>query len=250
MTMRSARILVLTALLVLACLLVWRFLPRVRKEAEDAYEKYGGWTEEARQHDPVRFINHAEEELSEHLGSLKQARQNMASALDKIASEADKTRSLLASSETLARQFRSAYQAAEQDGSYPVEVSGSEYTKEQLVEQVRLILMQRENYKLVITELESAGETAKERAQDLLTHITNTEASLASLPAKREIARLNELTGDMSELLGQVNELIGSNKQLLEESPIRTVEQLVAAGSSAEPERENTDVMAFLQGEE
>jgi len=248
--MRSARILILLGLLVFAGLLVWRFLPRVRKEAEDAYEKYGGWTEEARQHDPVRFIDHAEEQLSEHLGSLKQARQNMASALDKIADETDKTRSLLASSESLAAQFRAAHRTAEQDDSYPVEVSGSAYTKEQLVEQVRLILMQRENYKLVITELESAGETAKARAQDLLTHITNTEASLASLPAKREIARLNELTGDMSELLEQVNELIGSNKQLLEESPIRTVEQLVASGSSAAPEREKTDVMAFLEEEE
>lgn len=248
--MRSARILILLGLLVLAGLLVWRFMPRVRKEAEDAYQKYGGWTEEARQHDPVRFINHAEEQLSEHLGSLKQARQNMASALDKIAGEIDKTRSLLASSESLAAEFRAAYRAAEQDASYPIELSGSAYTREQLVEQVRLILMQRENYKLVIAELDSAGETAKARAQDLLTHITNTEASLASLPAKREIARLNELTGDMSELLGQVNELIGSNKQLLEESPIRTVEQLVASGSSAAPEREKTDVMAFLEGEE
>ncbi|NQT94502.1 MAG: hypothetical protein HQ559_17230 [Lentisphaerae bacterium] len=248
--MKSARILIVIVLVVFVGLLAWRFLPRFRKEAEDAYQKYGGWTEEARQHDPVRFIDHAEQELTAHLGSLKQARQNMAGALEKIATEIDKTRSLLSSSETLAGEFRSAYRGSEQDGSYPVEVSGSTYGKEQLVEQVRLILMQRKNYKLVITELESAAETAKTRAQDLLTHITNTEASLASLPAKREIARLNELTGDMSELLEQVNELIGSNKQLLDESPIRTVEQLVAAGETAAPERVDTDVMAFLEGEE
>jgi len=246
-------VLVVLVVLVIAGLVLWRFFPGLRQRGIDAYRQYGGWTEEARRADPVGFIEYAETRLAQDLTTLKQTRRRLAEARETIADETERYRELRAKAEELAQSFRAAYRGAAADG-YPVEVAGAEYTRAELLEQVRLILVQRANYEQILSELRTADAAAAEKAQQLLTQISNSQASLAMLPAKREIARVNQLSGATEELMAQVNALLAENVTVLEESPVRTVEQLLdtstaprAGAAQAEPD---VDVIAFLEARE
>jgi FtsZ-interacting cell division protein ZipA len=246
--MKLMRVIFVVIILVVVIALLWNFLPGFRESARSTYRKHGGWTEKARQSDPVGFIEYAEGELSANLTALTDARAQMKQAQKSITDEQQKTEKLLSSADALALQFRTAYQAAEKGGTYPVDVAGATYDRHALVEQVRLILLQKENYVTILKDLAQAASAAKAKEEQLVTQIASTQASLAALPAKKEIARVNELTGRTAELLGQVNELITQNTEVLEESPIRTVEQLVASAKPKEEEQSSIDVQAFLEG--
>jgi hypothetical protein len=246
--MRLGRVLVGAGLVIVVVVLLWHFLPGGRQRVRDAYRQHGGWTEEARKDDPVGFIEHAEKKLGEHLAGLKETRRRLAEAEGTIGTKLEEQRGLLEASEQLAGSFRDAYRRAEADQSYPVTVAGKEYTRDTLIEQVRLILLQRKNYAEIIEDFEQTAVVVKEKQQQLVTHISDTEAALATLPAKKEIARIGELTGSSEELLAQVNELIGRNESILGESPVRTVEDLIRAqqepaGAGAEID---VDVQSFL----
>ncbi len=119
-------------------------------------------------------------------------------------------------------------------------VADRDYGRDDLLEQVRLLLMQRDNYKQTIAELQSAAQAAKDKQQQLVVQINNTSAALAALPAKREIARVNQLTASTEELMTQVNDLLEKNTQVLSASPVRTVEQIV--GEQQAPAQPSKDV--------
>ncbi len=113
--------------------------------------------------------------------------------------------------------------------------------------------MQRDNYEQTVSDLQSAAQAAKEKQQQLVVQINNTRAALEALPAKREIARVNQLTASTEELMAQVNDLLEKNTEVLSASPVRTVEQIVreqqapapAAGAAVDAQ-----VKAFLEGAE
>lgn len=247
--MKPGRILVLIVVLVIAALLVWRLAPGLRHRAIDAYQQHAGWTEEARQADPVGFIDYAEKELTADLAALKETRTNLADAKVTVASQLESNRSLLDAAEELAEDFREAYRQAEPSQAYPAEVAGARYGRDDLIQQVRLILLQRRNYEEIIEGFEKADHAVDEKRLQLVTQITGTEAALAALPAKREIARVNQLTGSTDELLKQVNELIGENERILAESPVRTVEELVRREPEPAGTGQDVDAMAFLEAE-
>jgi chromosome segregation ATPase len=234
------------AVLVLAAvgLLIWR-APGCRQRAAQVYEEYGGWTQEARQADPVGFIEYAEQQLNEHLDRLSETRRRLAEAESSLADSLEHNAQLREKAAELADAFRAAYREAEAGGGYPVEVRGAEYTREELLEQVRLILLQRRNYEDVIEDLRETRTLAQARREQLAAQVSSTRAALSTLPSKKEIARVNQLTNRTEELLGQVNELIGENEEVLQESPVRTVEQLAETEPAGEPE--DVDVQAFLE---
>ncbi|MFO8008692.1 MAG: hypothetical protein R6V05_13255 [Candidatus Brocadiia bacterium] len=248
--MKVGKLIIVVVVLVVLAFLVWRFMPGIRQRAVSVYREHGGWTEAARQSDPVGFIEYAEEELGDDLAVLEETRVRMAEAEQDLSSELDRYRSLLESADELAAQFREAYRRAEAGDEYPVGVSGADYTEEELVEQVRLILLQRNGYEEIIADMQRAAEKLVEKRQELLTQTSATKAALSSLPAKKEIARVNELTGRTRELFQQVDDLIGQNEEMLAASPVRTVEELLAQEPEAAAETAGADVdaRAFLEG--
>jgi len=227
----------------------WRLLPGLRTKARDVYGKHGGWTEEARRDDPVGFLEYAERKLTRDLAALNTSRGDLAQATQRIAAEQAKTEGLVASATTLGESFRAAYKAAEAAKAWPVEVSGASYSREQLVQQVRLILMQKGNYEQIIGEFKKAADAAKKKAEQLVGQVNRTKATLAILPAKKEIARVNKLTEGIDDVLAKVNDLLGENEDVLSASPIRTVEELAAAKpTTATPAAKlDADVKAFLE---
>lgn len=248
--MKILRFVLLLVVIVLGLLAIWRFMPGCREKVRGFVHEQGGWTEEARRSDPVGFVEYAEKQLKSDLETLEEARDKLEAAGEDIAAEIEKAREHLEAARELAREYRQAYQAAEEAGTWPAEVQGREYSREDLVEQVRLILLQRKSYEQTIEDLENAAESAKEKRREVVTRITGTRSALASLPAKKEIARVNKLTGRTEELLEQVNELIGENREILSPSPVRTVEELMAREKESTEEGEPVDVKAFLEAAE
>lgn len=250
--MKVSRIVVLIVAVVVVGGLVWHFAPGFRQQAREAARKYGGWTQKARRADPVGFIDYAEGELTADLDAFTRARARLSDAVKKLGDELTRNQALLAKAEELAGQFREAYKGAEADGRWPVHVADRDYGRDDLMEQVRLLLMQRDNYRQTIAELQSATQAAKDKQQQLVVQINNTSAALAALPAKREIARVNQLTASTEELMTQVNDLLEKNTQVLSASPVRTVEQIVGEQQPpAQPSKDaDAQVKAFLEGAE
>jgi hypothetical protein len=249
---KPTRLIALIVLVAVCGLLVWHYMPGCRQVATDAYRKYGGWTEDARRDDPVGFIEYAQERLEENLTAFASAQANLAGARQTIADELARMETNLAAADELAVQFRDAYRGAEEGDGYPVTVAGRDYERQELINQVGVILRQKADYEGLIDDLGEERRQVEEKDGELAVQITDTKAALATLPSKKEIARINELTGDTQDLLEQVNALIGENEGLLTPSPVRTVEELVRArqqeteGGGA---RSTADAHAFLEGE-
>ncbi|MCF7853166.1 MAG: hypothetical protein K9N51_00090 [Candidatus Pacebacteria bacterium] len=246
------RLLIGLSVLLIAALAVYWFFPGLRHRGRELYRKYGGWTEEARRGDPVGFIDYAEQTLNEHLNEMQSTQGRINDALLVIDERIDETTGKMGAAEDLAETFRMHYRQAKQTGEFPITVAGKTYTQEEAVRQVRLILRQHRNYRELLEEFRAAAELARTRSEELVTQIADTKASLAMLPAKREIARLNKLSGATEELMTQVNELIMTNAQILHEkvSPIRTVEELLENEQTQTPERDpEIDANAFLEEE-
>ena len=245
--MRLSRL--ITGLLVLLIVgsLLWRRLPALRRKARAAYQRHGGWTEEARRDDPVGFLEHAEQVLADDLSRMTDTRRNLDLAQTGMAAELAKQQGLHAASVELATRFRTAYREAGAADAFPVKVAGTPYSEQDLVEQVRLVLLQQTNYSEIITELERAAVAATEHRQELLGQTSATKAALASLPARLEIARAKQLTEKTSALIREVNSLLDRNETVLSDSPVRTVEELIGPGSGPGSDRGAVDVREFLE---
>jgi hypothetical protein len=109
--------------------------------------------------------------------------------------------------------------------------------------------MQRDNYAKAIFDLTAAGTATVGADAKLLRQLTDTQAALAALPAKKEIVRVNQLAGQVQELLVQIDALIDRNETVLQETPVRTVEELLVGADSSET-APDINVMAFLEGTE
>jgi len=249
--MKLLRTTVAILIIVVLALLIWRFFPGLRHRAVETYKKHGGWTEAARKADPAGYLEYAEKKLTGDLESLAGSQTKLAEASVRITAEQEKTQQLLASANELAGAFKTAYTQAEANQTWPVEVSGAKYDKPQLMEQVRLILMQRDNYEQIVREMDKASVAIKKKGEQLVTQITATKATLSILPAKREIARVDKLTEGIESLLGDVDDLLGENEKALGESPIRTVEELMQA--KQKPSSPSSDInakaKAFLEAD-
>ncbi len=249
--MKLLRMIVTILIVVVLLLLAWRFFPGLRHRAVETYKKHGGWTEAARKGDPAGYLEYAEKKLTGDLESLADSQTKLHEASGRIAAEQEKNQQLLASATELAGAFKAAYAQAEANQAWPVEVSGAKYDKPQLMEQVRLILMQRDSYEQIVGEMGKASVAIKKKGEQLVTQITATKATLSILPAKREIARVDKLTEGIEDLLGDVDDLLGENERALGESPIRTVEELIQtkqtpSGPSSDI---NAEVKAFLEAD-
>jgi phage shock protein A len=148
----------------------------------------------------------------------------------------------------LAGKFREAYRRAEVGGGYPVTVSGAEYSRDELLAQVRLTLTEARNYRESVRDYDEAAAAVEEKEQELVTQIADTKAALAQLPARKDIARVNELTASTTELLQQVKDLMDQNEKVLSSSPVRTVEELSAPAARGPSAGGEVDVEAFLEG--
>ncbi|MBM4048652.1 MAG: hypothetical protein FJ279_26415 [Planctomycetes bacterium] len=221
--------------------------PGVWTRLERQVTEVVGWTEDARQTDPVGFVVFAERKLGSDLAAMEAARRALAAEIGQVLEEYRQQEALGRQSRALAEEFRTAYQEAEATGGFPIEVRQAAYTAEQVRTQVSLLLAEADGYEAAAARLETVRQEAEASLQSLLVQINRSEADLAALAAQRELLRVRQLSHEGEYLLAQVNGLLDENARVLQASPVRPVRELLAAVDRERPgASDRRRVEAFL----
>jgi hypothetical protein len=232
--------------------LVLNLLPDLRRRGEDVYQRYGGWTEEARAQDPAGFVAYAEAELRSDAVQMQEAQQKLTQAVAAMEVQAGTARRELQAAAESAEALRLAYQAAQQTDSFPVDVAGATLTREELIEQARQALAQRRWYEQLLVDFLDDASAAEQFGKQLRAQVTSSEAALVTLAASKELVRLEQLAGSMAAALTRIHDLTVRNEQVLQESPVELIEaHLERAGEENIPAASGqVDVMSFLEAGE
>jgi hypothetical protein len=238
----TKRILGVVALLAVVTAVVWVKSPAFRVKVSQTWDAETGWTAEAREADSVGYVEHAEKQLAEDLQTMTEARRNLAAEAGELAKTIREHSALGEQARAMAEEFRSAYQQA----SFPVEVCGGAYTEAELRSQVSQLLAEAEGYEQSAANLQMVRIEAESKMEELAVRINATESQIAALATKRELLRVRELTSEGETLLASVDELMTGNRQVIEGTPVRTTQELLAA--TEEPASRSSDerIDAFL----
>ncbi|MFV1968352.1 MAG: hypothetical protein ACC628_23245 [Pirellulaceae bacterium] len=223
--------------------------PGLRTRLFQEWAAVGGWTDQARQADPVGFARYAERKLKRDLETMQRTRRELAAEAGNIARKVREQEALACQAESMAEDFRGQFQLASTGRGFPIEVRGAAYTEDQTRAQVSMLLAESEGYRQSLAELRHVKQQAEAQIEALAVKISATEAQLAGLSAKRELLRARLLSAAGERLLAQVDELMAGNTRLLEGNPVRTVRELLETpnGKPSKP-ASPSQVEAFLSG--
>jgi hypothetical protein len=222
-------------------------VPEFRTKAQAHLRNWTGWTEVARQTDPVGFVGHVKERLTADLAAMKKARGDLVGEVGKLVQHQREQEALLAHTDSLAAEFRQAYQHAVERDGFPLTVRGAGYTKEQVESQVSMLLEEAESYRTNIDKLNTVRKTAEEKLETLTVRIDRTASELAMLGTQGEIMRVRLLGDEGQRLVAAVDRLLEGNREVLVVNPVRSVpELLMAAGPKTERQPNITAARAYL----
>ena len=230
-----------------ATLAISTYCPGLWTQIDRKVTEVAGWTEEARQADPVGFVEYAGGKLRQDLETLQKTRRDLAAEIGGLAEKLRQQRALRDHARGLAEKFRTAYREATARQGFPVELCGGAYTAEQLKAQVSMLLAEAQGYEAAIAKLEEVRRRAETELETLTVRISQTESQLAALAAEKEVLKARQLTERGRLLLAQVESLMTENTQVIAANPVRSVQELIAAAEkSARPGTHEQAVEAFL----
>ena len=240
---------VILAVVAAAGIFAWNKFPGLRTSISQAANEYGGWTEEARQKDPVGFIQHAQKALQNDIAEFEEARQSLDKNKGDAEARLEEFRDDEVAATELANTMRELFKTADADGSWPVTYLDREYSRTDLVEQVEELLATKANaierqadYQRVIDKVELTRIELRSR-------ISDSKMALDKLAAQEAMVKVDRLSTEADALLAQVNELVEGNTRVAAD-PVRSVDELLQAAAdqaSAETKAsEPTAAMDFL----
>jgi len=203
--------------------------PAMRTHVYQQWAGLCGWTEKARQADPVGFASYAERRLKQDLDVMRKTRRELAAEVGQLSRKIREQQALGDQSRQLAEEFRTEYQSASTNGGFPIEVRGAAYSEGQAMSQVSMLLSEADGYRQSLDQLTKVRKEAESKIEELVVRINDTEGQLAALSAKRELLRARQLTAEGEQLLAQVDELMTGNTQVIQANPVRTVHELLDA---------------------
>jgi hypothetical protein len=211
--------------------------PALRARVSRESKTLLGWTEAARQADPEGFTTYVEQRLQEDLGKLNSTRRELAMEVGSLAKKEKEERELLAHAEQFAEEFRSVYQDASDletgnSRTFPVSVRNAEYSEQEVVRQVSMLLAEAEGYRQSLSKLEEVRGRAEQRLEELTVRISTTESQLAATAAQRGLLRARVLTDEGELLVAQVDELLDDNSVVIHGNPVRSVRELLASSQN------------------
>jgi len=218
------------------------FGPAVRTEVDQQAQTWMGWTDKARQADPVGFTEHVEGQLKEDLVKLESTRRALITEAGTLSRNMQQQQALLEQADKLAEEFRSAYQAAQEEGRFPLTLHNAAYTEEQILSQVSLLLAEADGYRSSLAKLEEIRRKADEKLEVLTVRIDSTRADLAAMGTKRELFRARVLTTEAEQLIAHVDQLLERNEQVVHGNPVRSVAELLAADNEQRADRPSIEV--------
>jgi hypothetical protein len=230
-----------------ATMAISTYCPGLWTQIDRKLTEVAGWTEEARQADPVGFVEYASRKLRHDVEAMQKTRRDLAAEIGGLAHELRDQRALRDHARAMAEEFRAKYQEAAAKKSFPIEVRGAAYTAEQAKSQVSMLLAEAAGYEAAIAKLEEVRKEAESQLEALTVRIDKTESQLAALAAQREVLRVRKLSEVEEELLAQVENLLKDNDQAVAANPIRNVRELIAAAETPQRKRaQEQAVEAFL----
>jgi phage shock protein A len=203
--------------------------PGLRTQVRSYWARIAGWTEEAREADPVGFATHAEKQLRLDLEALESTRRQLLPEIAEIVRKRRENEALRDHAQHLAEEFRVKYQLASSSGGFPVAFRGSEYTEEQVKSQVSMLLAERDGYERTMEKLQRVQKQAQAELEAMTVRINETQAQIVEVRAKTSILRANELSEEGKRLLAQVDHLLDGNAETIRANPVRTVRELLTA---------------------
>jgi len=224
------------------------FCPGLWVQINQATSEMTGWSEEARQADPVGFVEYASGKLRQDLESLEQSRRGLAAEIGQFSDKLRQQQALRDQARRLAEEFRTQYQSASASEGFPIVVRNAAYTEEQVKAQVSMLLAEAEGYETALSRLNEVKKEAESQLEALTVRINTTEAQLAAMSTQRELLRAKVLSDEGQKLLTQVDALLADNQRLIEGNPVRNVRDLLAASSEESSGRRKSAeaVEAFL----
>lgn len=203
--------------------------PGLRMHVYQQWASLSGWTEEARQADPVGFASYAERRLKRDLEVMEKTRRELVAEVGQLSQEIREQQALGDQARQLAGQFRTEYQLASTNGGFPIQLRDAAYTEGQAKSQVSMLLAEADGYQQSLDQLTKVRKEAESKIEELVVRINSTETQLAALSTKRELLRARQLTAEGEQLLAQVDQLMTGNTQVIQGNPVRSVRELLDA---------------------
>ena len=215
--------------------------PALRARVSRETHSLLGWTEAARQADPVGFTEHVERRLKEDQHRLNSTRRELAIEVAALVKKEKEQRGLLEFAEQFAEEFRDVYQQALDRQSFPVSVRSAEYNDHEVLSQVSLLLAEAEGYRNSLNKMGEVRQKAEQRLEQLTVRLSSTEAQLTSIAAQRGLLRARVLTNEGENLLAQVDQLLNGNSVVIHGNPVRSVRELLAASEQTSERHPNLE---------
>ena len=216
--------------------------PALRAKVARESQSLLGWTEAARQADPVGFTEFVEHQLRNDLNELKLTRRDLAMEAGTLAKKEKEQRDLLVHAEQFAAEYRAAYQQATEADAFPVSIRHADYSADEVVSQVSLLLAEADGYRQTLGRLSNIRQQAEQQLEQLAVRINTTETQLATTATQRGLLRARVLSDEGERLVAQVDLLLNNNSVVIHSNPVRSVRELLASNSTANQQRPSLEV--------
>jgi len=241
---------------IIVAALAREYMPGLSSKVKETAAKYTGWNEDARKSDPVGYIDYAQKELAANLAKFKEAQTKLATAKAQAGTKHKDYQTKHLAAVQLSEDAKEKFQAAEAsaDGNgYPVKLLGKDYSRDQLVDQVKGILAERDLYSSMQDQFAEVIASLDQEAGKLAERIKTTEFHMTKLQAQREIVEIKQMTSEVDGVLAKVDEILGENHQAIEviDQPVRSVDELLKEAETASKpsatDAASADALEFLQ---
>lgn len=223
--------------------------PAVRVTALAQWAEWFGWNQETIERDPVGFTRHAERQLTRDRDQLQQTRRELAAEVGQLAREIRQQQALHDQTVRLADEFRAEYREAAANGGFPITVRNAAYTRDQAESQVSMVLAEMAGYEQSLQRLRDVQRQAERELEKLTVQINRNETQLAVIATQRPMLAAQQLSDDGEQLVAQLDALLSSNARVIEDNPVRSVRELVAATSSPSADETRRQVVADFLAE-
>jgi hypothetical protein len=246
-----------SGLIVLAVIAaVYQFAPGLWSEVRSAFhDQFVAWSPEARQKDPVGYLRYAKRSLRADLERLSEVIREMQAQSARLDRTHQETQHRSGQYRDLLVQARAVYRGAESHGerAYPVRFVGADYSRDELVRQLRILFTQTQVAQRQIALLEAQSAKIGQLLPQLFEQAANARGALQTIDTSIVIAEAGVVTGELLETLEEVNETIVSVGGALADfdthrASVRPPEDLVKQVETRSLDEPDPAFEAFLTG--
>ena len=220
--------------------IIYQKSPGLQSQANELKNKWTEWTEEAIKDNPVGFLEAREKNLNAVLEELKTNKGKIDEEVAKLQGAHDEHKNKVETAERLANEFKVAYKAAKDGGTWPITLAGKEYTEAQVVEQVQRLMVDKGTHSTIVEDRAKQIERIAESQTKIEEQITKVTGSLEGIKANREKIKADQAIAKSEQWLKEIEDQINANDATIAtqaEDSVRTLEEITAY-EAAEKEKE------------